>query len=54
MAFPTERLVEKGRIKLDRPATQWIAESLRVSPMQEASLTFEAALAGAVPVLANL
>ena len=49
--WETLLLVEKGRIKLDRPATQWIAESLRVSPMQEASLTFEVALASDSVVL---
>jgi PIN domain nuclease of toxin-antitoxin system len=38
-------LIERGRLKVDRPGDEWIREALERAPLEEAALTREVAFA---------
>jgi PIN domain nuclease of toxin-antitoxin system len=37
-------LIERGRVKVDRPAADWVTEALAAVPLREAPLTHQVAL----------
>ena len=38
-------LIERGRLSVDQPPTEWVREALRRAPVEEAPLTVEVAIA---------
>ena len=38
-------LIERGRLVVDQPPTEWVREALRRAPVEEAPLTVEVAIA---------